>query len=89
VIGAASGEPVLGRESELGLLKEFLNSDERALVLTGEPGIGKTTLWEAGLELAAKAPQLVHKEPHMVNDLGQSGDLRSAYGDAKYEDSSR
>jgi DNA-binding CsgD family transcriptional regulator len=42
---------VVGREWELGRLREFLEADRfpRALVLTGGPGIGKTTLWEAGV----------------------------------------
>ena len=38
----------MGRESELTLLAGFLDgvSSGRSLVLTGGPGIGKTTLWE-------------------------------------------
>jgi DNA-binding CsgD family transcriptional regulator len=43
---------IVGREPELTRLEEFLASDRQAFVLTGAPGIGKTTLWEAGLELA-------------------------------------
>jgi DNA-binding NarL/FixJ family response regulator len=46
---------VVGRESELGVLDVFLNgvSSGCSLVLTGGPGIGKTTLWEAGIRDAA------------------------------------
>ena len=42
---------VVGRESELALLGGFLEgvSSGRSLVLTGGPGIGKTTLWDAGI----------------------------------------
>jgi DNA-binding NarL/FixJ family response regulator len=42
---------VVGRESEFAVLREFLTGDSPAgaLVLTGGPGIGKSTLWEAGL----------------------------------------
>src|SRR5215468_8608885 len=45
---------LVGRASELGEVERFLaqGSAARALVLCGEPGIGKTTLWEAGVELA-------------------------------------
>ena len=45
---------VVGREAELGVLRELVTADSpvRALVLFGEPGIGKSTLWETGLELA-------------------------------------
>jgi predicted ATPase len=43
---------VVGRDEELGFVEEFLADVERgptALVLSGEPGIGKTVLWEAGV----------------------------------------
>jgi DNA-binding CsgD family transcriptional regulator/tetratricopeptide (TPR) repeat protein len=47
---------IVGREAELAALEEFLGSDEepRALVLTGGPGVGKTSLWEAGIEAARR-----------------------------------
>lgn len=47
---------VVGRRSELGGIAEFLNEAQRrpsALVLVGEAGIGKTTLWRAGVERAS------------------------------------
>ena len=42
----------MGREPEFAVLRGFLGaaSPVRALVLTGGPGIGKTTLWEAAIE---------------------------------------
>ena len=46
---------VLGRDLELAALREFLDrvpEGPSALVLEGEPGIGKTTLWSAALALA-------------------------------------
>ena len=44
---------VIGRAAELGVIQEFLADIEhgpRALVLSGEAGIGKTVLWEAGVD---------------------------------------
>ncbi len=46
---------VIGREEELGSIQAFLDQVRRGpatLVLCGEPGIGKTILWEAGVERA-------------------------------------
>jgi AAA ATPase domain len=50
-----AGRPVLvGRGAELGLVEGFLGPVPagRGLVVCGEPGIGKSTLWEAGASLA-------------------------------------
>jgi DNA-binding CsgD family transcriptional regulator len=47
---------VVGREEELASLRAFIERDEggpAALVLEGEPGIGKSTLWLAGVQEAA------------------------------------
>ena len=47
---------VIGRNDEIKQLRAFLDAEAidgpRALVLEGEAGIGKSTLWLAGLELA-------------------------------------
>ncbi|HYZ13884.1 MAG TPA: AAA family ATPase [Actinomycetota bacterium] len=43
---------VIGRESELAILHRFLDSiptSPSALLLSGDPGIGKTTVWKRGL----------------------------------------
>ncbi|MGA9159764.1 MAG: AAA family ATPase [Actinomycetota bacterium] len=43
---------VIGRESELAILDRFLDSiptGPSALLLSGDPGIGKTTVWKEGL----------------------------------------
>jgi DNA-binding CsgD family transcriptional regulator len=50
-----SGTAIVGREEELGSIRAFLASageGPAALVLSGEPGIGKTVLWEAVVEEA-------------------------------------
>jgi DNA-binding NarL/FixJ family response regulator len=44
---------LVGRESELVAVETFLRSERaRAVTIVGEPGIGKTTLWQAAVELA-------------------------------------
>ena len=53
---------VIGRAAELEKLKTWLqsgipsrpapNAAKTALVIEGEPGIGKTTLWSEGVRLA-------------------------------------
>jgi DNA-binding CsgD family transcriptional regulator len=48
---------VIGRDEELDSIDAFLAEVEHgpsALVLSGEPGIGKTILWEAGVEEAGR-----------------------------------
>ncbi len=48
---------VIGREEELGAIGAFITEVERgpaALVLSGEAGIGKTILWEEGVEEAER-----------------------------------
>jgi DNA-binding CsgD family transcriptional regulator len=47
---------LIGRNAELGSIEAFLvqvRDGPAALVLSGEPGIGKTVLWEAGVNQAA------------------------------------
>jgi DNA-binding NarL/FixJ family response regulator len=48
------GPDVVGREPQLAAIDAFLAAGRpnRALVVTGGPGIGKTTLWEAGVATA-------------------------------------
>src|SRR5262245_37361449 len=53
VRGAVTG--VIGRAGELDAIERFLDvfaEGPAGLVLEGEPGIGKTTLWEAGIDRA-------------------------------------
>jgi len=44
----------VGRESELAAIRAFPLTTPAALLIRGEPGIGKTTVWRAGLEAARK-----------------------------------
>jgi DNA-binding CsgD family transcriptional regulator len=53
---------IVGRDHELDRLGDLvggLDSGPRVLLLEGEAGIGKTTIWEAGLEAAAALPARV------------------------------
>ena len=53
---SATKPTVFGRSAELADIAQFLDEVPRrpsALVLVGEAGIGKTTLWEAGVERAS------------------------------------
>jgi DNA-binding CsgD family transcriptional regulator len=54
----AMSTTVVGRDAELGALRDFvtrISDGASALVLEGEAGMGKTTLWRAGVELAEAA----------------------------------
>jgi DNA-binding CsgD family transcriptional regulator len=48
------GAGIVGRESELKVLADFVTptASGAALVLRGSPGVGKTTLWQAGRDAA-------------------------------------
>ena len=51
------GERILGRAAELQQVDARLadeTPEARALVLTGDAGVGKTTIWEEGVRLAAE-----------------------------------
>ena len=52
---------LVGREPELAEVAEFLRADEveAALAIVGEPGIGKTAVWEAAVGLARELDALV------------------------------
>jgi hypothetical protein len=53
-MATATRPDVIGRDEELARLDRFISSLEAgpaALVIAGEAGIGKTTLWKAGVDL--------------------------------------
>jgi DNA-binding NarL/FixJ family response regulator len=57
---------IIGREPELALLDEVLEpgAPGRALVISGQPGIGKTTLWRAAKETArARGMRVLSSRP--------------------------
>ena len=43
---------IFGREAELTAIADLLAKPPAAVVIEGEPGIGKTTVWEAGVAAA-------------------------------------
>ena len=58
--GAADGASIVGREGELETLQRWLGVAGLALLqIEGEPGIGKTVLWEEGVRAAREAGALV------------------------------
>ena len=63
VSASATPREVLGREPELGKMRELLNralaGERQTLFVTGEPGIGKTTLVQAFLQQATQVEGLL------------------------------
>lgn len=56
-LGEGYRSPLVGRERELGALDRFLLDEAgrpAALLLDGPPGIGKTSVWEAGVAMARR-----------------------------------
>jgi DNA-binding CsgD family transcriptional regulator len=57
-MAVAADPELVGREDEIASLRAFVASTRqgpRALVLRGDPGIGKTTVWRAGVEGSPKS----------------------------------
>ena len=50
------GRQIFGREEELFRIESFLGggTTARTLVLDGDAGAGKSTLWDAGIEVARR-----------------------------------
>ena len=71
-------EEIIGREEELGTIQAFLDrvpEGSGALLLSGEAGIGKTVLWEAGLDEAEQrlACVLLHRGAEAEASLSFAG----------------
>src|SRR5262245_43447948 len=61
-VAVAADRELLGREHELMRLRELVSTlpdGPRAITLRGEPGIGKTMVWRAGLEQAQETCRLL------------------------------
>ncbi len=76
------GHDIVGRDEELDVLNEFLDptaAQPRAVVLQGEAGVGKSTLWQAAIDIALRrglrvlAARPTEAEQHLV--LSGLGDL--------------
>jgi DNA-binding CsgD family transcriptional regulator len=68
---------VVGRDAELRAVHEFLasvGSSGSAMVIAGEPGIGKTTLWRAAVE------QGVEHSLHVLVASPAEGEAKLSYG---------
>jgi predicted ATPase len=69
---------LFGRDRELAQIHDFLDgatAGPSMLVLVGEPGIGKTTLWRAGIDAAHERGRLVlsARPAEAESDLSFSG----------------
>ena len=86
-------EAVVGRRRELELVERFVTRElelAEALAIKGPPGIGKTTVWQAGLKLARAAGRrlLVAQPTGAEASLSFAGlvDLLTAVEDALLSD---
>jgi DNA-binding CsgD family transcriptional regulator len=66
---------IVGRKEELSRLREFAGESPAALALQGEAGIGKSTLWLVGVELARAhgAHVLAARPAEAERDLANAG----------------
>ena len=73
---------LVGRESELETIATFLGSERpRALAIVGEPGIGKTRLWQAAVEHAQCAGRA--SADREADRVGSPARLRGVDGSAR------
>ncbi len=76
---------LLARERELALVHAFLDeagAGAAALVLEGEPGIGKTTVWRAAIEHArARGLAVLHSRPLELDMRIPFAGLRDLFAD--------
>jgi predicted ATPase len=72
--------PIIGREQELASVSDFVDSAAAvrlsALVLEGEAGIGKSTLWRAGVDRARTRGARVLSSRPADAERGLTGDRR-------------
>lgn len=64
--GRSMSDPIVGRRAEQAIIARFLNppgSGPRALLLEGEAGIGKSTLWREAVELAEREGRTLVSRP--------------------------
>ena len=79
---SAANFGIVGRSDELALIDVLLGDSElRALVLEGEPGIGKTRLWLEGVERAqASGYEVLRARPTAIEASLSLGGLRDLVG---------
>jgi DNA-binding CsgD family transcriptional regulator len=85
-VALATSSALVGREHELERVTAFLNGEhESKLLLEGDPGIGKTTLWTAGLDVARdRGSRVLHARPAASErelSFAALGDLLGDFGD--------
>jgi DNA-binding CsgD family transcriptional regulator len=83
---------IVGRDTELADIEDFIKrpGSVRALVLRGEPGVGKTTLWKAGVARASDYGHQVRTIRPTESEAKLSyvglGDLLQDFGEETYAD---
>jgi DNA-binding CsgD family transcriptional regulator len=78
----AAATRIVGREPDLAVLQDFIAGDRPvgALVFTGEPGMGKTTLWEAGIaEARDRGLRVLSARPSDAESLHSFGVLTDLF----------
>ncbi|HEV7419590.1 MAG TPA: AAA family ATPase [Mycobacterium sp.] len=73
--GAAGGETLIGRRGELATVRAFIQrarSDGEALLIFGEPGVGKTMLLDAAADMASAAGACVVRASGVEFEAGIS-----------------
>jgi len=82
----ASSQAIVGRETELASVSGFLEGADaaaRVLLLEGEPGIGKTTLWRAGVDGARdRGHRVMRCQPAEIETSFSYAALGDLLGDA-------
>ncbi len=57
-------EGIVGRDGELARVADFLaGSQSGTLLVEGPPGVGKTTLWDAGVAIARRSVRVLASRP--------------------------
>jgi predicted ATP-dependent serine protease len=77
-------DAIIGREGELAAIQAFLDrpiDGLRAIVIEGEPGIGKSTLWQAGVAAARERPfRVLASRPASATEAHRAHSTRGCPG---------
>ena len=86
------GKPIVGREAELAVIDAFVEGGGRTsiLLVDGDPGMGKTTLWQAAIDRArAGSIRVLEAQPTDVEATFSYAGLGDLLGDVDDDDLGR